>query len=243
MKQELIKSDPTLDTKQLSGYLDVVGLGGKLDDSEKRQFFEIAQAFGLNPFKREIYCAKYGEGQYAKLSIIVGYETYIKRAERSGALDGWQVVTEGSVKANDLRAVITIHRNDRKFPFVHEVHYSEYVQKTKEGKVNKFWDEKPFTMIKKVAIAQGFRMCFSDELGGMPYTSDEVETSYELVDDKKTTETKQPEPEVKPKPKFTPEHKNWDAALLKISQGEGSVEELEVKFEISDEHKDILNGR
>jgi hypothetical protein len=31
-------------------------------------------------------------------------------------------------------------------------------------------------MIKKVAMAQGFRLCFSDELGGMPYTSEELST-------------------------------------------------------------------
>jgi hypothetical protein len=29
-------------------------------------------------------------------------------------------------------------------------------------------------MIKKVAMAQGFRLCFSDELGGMPYTAEEL---------------------------------------------------------------------
>jgi uncharacterized protein YyaL (SSP411 family) len=39
-------------------------------------------------------------------------------------------------------------------------------------------------MIKKVAISQGFRLCFSDELGGMPYTKEEMpeqtteETTY-----------------------------------------------------------------
>lgn len=29
-------------------------------------------------------------------------------------------------------------------------------------------------MIKKVAMAQGFRLCFSDELGGIPYTKEEM---------------------------------------------------------------------
>jgi molecular chaperone DnaK (HSP70) len=29
-------------------------------------------------------------------------------------------------------------------------------------------------MTKKVAMAQGFRLCFSDELGGMPYTREEM---------------------------------------------------------------------
>lgn len=36
-------------------------------------------------------------------------------------------------------------------------------------------------MIKKVAIAQGFRLCFSDELGGMPYTADEINSEIEMI--------------------------------------------------------------
>ena len=36
------------------------------------------------------------------------------------------------------------------------------------------WKEKPVTMIKKVAIVQGFRMAFPDEFGGMPYTAEEL---------------------------------------------------------------------
>ena len=36
------------------------------------------------------------------------------------------------------------------------------------------WASKPYTMIKKVAIAQGFRLAFPDEIGGMPYTADEL---------------------------------------------------------------------
>lgn len=162
--------------KQLIGYLDTMGLAQKLTDKEKTQFLEISKAFGLNPFKREIYCSKYGE----TMSIITGYEVYIKRAERSGQLDGWQVITEGKVEDNSLKAIITIYRKDRKIPFIHEVYYSEYVQKTNAGPVNKFW-MKAFTMTKKVAIAQGFRLCFSDELGGMPYTSDEMDTKIEDV--------------------------------------------------------------
>lgn len=32
----------------------------------------------------------------------------------------------------------------------------------------------PKFMLRKVAIAQGFRLCFPDELGEMPYTADEI---------------------------------------------------------------------
>ena len=164
-----------IDVTKLQTYLNAMGMANNLTSGEFQQFVEIAQGFGLNPFKREIYANKYG----SQFSVIVGYETYIKRAERSGLLAGWSVVTTGSVnyeklKQSTLMATITIHRKDFQFPFVHEVYFSEYYGTTKDGTLNKFWSSKPITMIKKVAMAQGFRLCFSDELGGMPYTAEEL---------------------------------------------------------------------
>ena len=153
---------------QLTGYLTAMGLAPTLTDKEKMQFLEIARAYNLNPFKREIYCTKYGN----TFSIIVGYESYIKRAERSGLLNGWSVRTEGV--GNELKAIVTIHRKDFAQPFEHEVYYSEYVQYKNEGTVQTFWKNKPITMTKKVAISQAFRMCFSSEIGGMPYTAEEI---------------------------------------------------------------------
>ncbi len=161
---------PTFDVEKIKTYLRTMNLATNLSQAEVTQFIEIAQGFGLNPFKREIYASKYGNS----FSVIVGYETYIKRAERSGLLSGWNVVTSGSISEDNLKATITIHRKDFNHPFIHEVEYKEYVQRTKEGRPTKFWSEKPLTMIKKVATAQGFRLCFSDELGGMPYTAEEL---------------------------------------------------------------------
>ena len=43
-------------------------------------------------------------------------------------------------------------------------------------------------MIKKVAMAQAFRLCFPDELGGMPYTSDEMTEEMELAGESSVTE-------------------------------------------------------
>jgi hypothetical protein len=37
-------------------------------------------------------------------------------------------------------------------------------------------------MTKKVCISQAFRLCFSDELGGMPYTSDEIAPQEQTQD-------------------------------------------------------------
>ena len=161
-----------ISTKETTMFLKAMGIGERLTENETMQFVEICKAFQLNPFKKEIHVSKFGDN----LSIIVGYEVYIKRAERSGMLNGWHVKTEGSVKDNTLKAVITINRKDWSQPFIHEVYYFEYVQKTKQGDITKFWREKPYTMIKKVAISQGFRLCFSEVLGGMPYTAEEYVT-------------------------------------------------------------------
>ena len=188
-----------IDVEKIRTYLETMNLTSNLNKQEVQQFIEIASAFGLNPFKREIYASKYGD----KFSIIVGYETYIKRAERTERLSGWNVRTEGVHSEEPskctLKAVITIFRKDFDHPFIHEVFFNEYVQKTRDGRINKFWHEKPMTMIKKVATAQGFRLCFSDELGGLPYTKEEIdfeEGHAVVVENKpKKTEKKHASPE------------------------------------------------
>lgn len=154
--------------KKLNEFLEIAGVGRNLPTDKRKQFVEIAQAYQLNPFKREIYCVSYA----GNTSIITGYEVYIKRAERTGKLDGWNVEIKGS--GDDMTAEITIYRNDWKQPFKHEVYFEEAANRTKDGDLNSIWRKMPKFMLKKVAIAQGFRLCFSDELGGMPYTKDEL---------------------------------------------------------------------
>lgn len=190
MKKEL--QHVSNDIEKIGTYLETMNLSGKLTKSEVQQFVEISQAFGLNPFKREIYASKFGD----KFSIIVGFETYIKRAERTGKLSGWSVTTFGDINRQNvadskIKAVITINRKDWEHPFIHEVWFEEYAQKTNAGVLNRFWKEKPVTMIKKVAMSQGFRLCFSDELGGMPYTAEEI--GNDSIDIQHV-EIKQPEP-------------------------------------------------
>jgi len=84
-----IQAIPDIPMKTILDYLDATGLSPELTEAEKTQFASVCQAFGLNPFKREIYATVYGEGSYRRFSVIVGYETYLKRAERTGRLDGW----------------------------------------------------------------------------------------------------------------------------------------------------------
>lgn len=173
MKNEITTVNETINEQKLIEFMDATGVGSKLTTQEKTQFLNIALLNNLNPFKREIHCSVYGEGQYRQLSIITGYEVYIKRAERSGQLNGWHATTTGSVATNDLKAIVTIYRKDREHPFIWEAFYDECVQTKKTGEVTAFWKKANF-MTKKVAISQAFRLCFSDELAGMPYTSDEM---------------------------------------------------------------------
>ena len=68
-----------LSKEKLTDYLNIAGVATKLSEKERMNFIEIAQAYCLNPFKREIYCVSYGYGDSKTTSIITGYEVYIKK--------------------------------------------------------------------------------------------------------------------------------------------------------------------
>lgn len=140
-------------------------------DQELMLGLQIAKTFGLNPMKREIYFVKYGT---EAMQVLTGYEVYLKRAARSGLYQGMKSWTEGSVEQGNLKGMVEVYVKGWDKPFCHEADYLEYVQRRKDGSINKFWSSKPKTMIKKVAISQAFRMAFPDEFDGMPYTRDEV---------------------------------------------------------------------
>lgn len=184
-------------------------------DKELELALQICKLNNLNPFKREAHIVKYKEGE--PIQILTGYETYLKRAERSGNYGGFKVWTEG--QGNDMVAKIEVYRKDWKNPLCHEVEYTEYVQ-TKWDKYsrkripNRFWATKPKTMLKKVVISQGLRYAFPDELAGIPYTLEEYNGEYEKEESlqeslqepqpKKKT-AKQPKPQTSPKDNFAEE--------------------------------------
>lgn len=168
----------TQSREELTRYLTEFVGTKNLTAQERVDFINIAQAYQLNPFKREIHVVAYGQGEKRQCSIITGYESYIKRAERTGKLNGWKVGIAG--EGENLIAKITIYRKDWETPFEHEVYLEEarqYKKNFSSGAMEPtaIWKKMPRFMLKKVAIAQGFRLCFSDELGGMPYTADEID--------------------------------------------------------------------
>jgi hypothetical protein len=103
----------------------------------------------------------------------------LKRAERTGKLDGWKAWVEGEGDA--MKALVEIHRKDWAESFIHEVYWREAVQKKKDGSPTSFWTKQPKFQLKKVAISQGFRLAFPDELGGLPYDASELPDVESLV--------------------------------------------------------------
>jgi phage recombination protein Bet len=156
----------------LLDYLDATGLSHELTEAEITQFVSVCQAFGLSPWKREVYATVYGEGSYRRFSVITGYEVYLKRAERTGRLNGWSSRIDG--EGEQMRAIVTIHRKDWAEPLIHEVFFTEAVQRKKDGSPTAFWSKMPRFQLRKVCISQAFRLCFPDELGGLPYDASEL---------------------------------------------------------------------
>jgi phage recombination protein Bet len=170
---------PEIPAETILDYLVSTGLSSELTEAEGSQFVSICQAFCLNPWKREVHATIYGEGSYRHFSVITGYEVYLKRAERTGKLDGWKAWVEG--EGDTMKALVEIHRKDWSEPFIHEVYWREAVQKKKDSTPSSFWTKQPKFQLKKVAISQGFRLAFPDELGGLPYDSSELPDAESLA--------------------------------------------------------------
>lgn len=133
-------------------------------------FILECKSLNVNPFKKEIYLIKYSEKDQAK--SVVAYEVYLKRAERTKNWAGLSFGTEGD--GDKMKAWCKIYRKDWKEPLYHEVDYAEYAQHKANGELTAFWKNKPKTMIKKVVLAQGFRLAFPEDFGDLPYIVEEV---------------------------------------------------------------------
>lgn len=235
MENKIATADKITNEKLIQ-YLDVMGLAENLNEKEKELYIEICQGSNLNPFKREIHVTKYGKN--GKLSIVTGYEVYIKRANATGLLDGWNCATEGRVEDGTLKAILTIHRKDWKHPFVHEVEYCEFAKeveittmdakgieiKTGKFRPTEFW-KKAKMMIKKVAESQGFRLCFP-ELQGLPYTREEMPEEQFVTHEVVTTQNVTTVTNATPQPTID----NYVHAVNALKK-EQTIEELKANWE------------
>jgi phage recombination protein Bet len=160
----------------ISDYLQAFGLANQLTKQETKQFVEIAKAFNLNPFKREIYAVPHtNKDGKRSLSIITGYEIYLKRADLNPNYDGYD--TEFSTENGVSTCTCKVYRKDRKIPTSVTIRRREY----DTGK--SMWASKPMTMLEKVAIATAHRRAFPNDFGGMPYTKEELPEEMTTIRD------------------------------------------------------------
>lgn len=137
---------------------------------------EIARQFNLNPITKQIFFvprrAKNDNGVWIeKVEPLVGRDGFLAIAHKTGEFGGIQ--TKSFIKEvpklvngkwqmqSDLVAVCEVFKKGCEKPFAVEVAYGEYVQTTRDGNPTQFWQNKPETMIKKVAESQALRKAFN----------------------------------------------------------------------------------
>lgn len=198
-----------------------------LNQSQVQQFLAVSMAFNLNPWKKEVYPIPYASNGKTTMSIVTGYEVYLKRADLNPNYDGYQIEWNGNFvrskvqksgkngnysvdallpKDDDVSCICTVYRKDRKMPVRCEVFYSEYTQG------NSMWFTKPRVMLEKVAIARAMRLAFPTEFGGMPYESAELpkemglDPSKEVIVDEAINQPKESQQKQQPQEEvITPE--------------------------------------
>ena len=193
----------TQNPKELAlSYLKSMGLN--IPEQFQTQFIEIAAAMKLNPFLNEIHAISYNTKEGPVFKCVTGYMVYIKRAERSGKLNGWEVSSANV--GGQMVSTVTIYRKDWEKPFRHSVRFNEVAQWGPDGQLSKLWRKMPAFMCEKACISQGFRLCFPDELAGMPYTKEELPEGVMLGAVQPEKQIEGPEvPEQKALPPQTPE--------------------------------------
>jgi len=146
----------------------------EISDLEILKALALAKKLGLDPLKREVYFLPFK----STVQIVISYLEYVKRAERSGKLDGWTVKL-GKDEFGEF-AEVEIYRKDWSNPFRWKVYLNEVRKDTPS------WKTMPLFMLRKVAISQAFRLAFPEETSELPLEEEEV-VEYKTVEEVKTT--------------------------------------------------------
>ena len=157
----------------------------KLTMQEALMFMHLCQYHKLNPWIGEAYPIKFG----SDFQMIIGYETYKRRGEEHpeyrGRKSGIVVLRNNTVTKREgtclypgdtlIGGWCTVSRSRGAFEdeSYAEVALAEYQKFNREGKPMANWNDKPATMIRKVAVSQAMRDAFPMQYQGM-YTEYEM---------------------------------------------------------------------
>lgn len=166
----------------------LVSGNAQVTDKEIKLFMELCKYQKLNPFTGEAYAIKFG----SDFQMVVGYETYKRRAEENPAYRGRKsgivvlrgdqiVIKEGTCLYPSENLIggwcrVFVQRPDFKDEMYKEVSLDEY----NKGQAN--WKTKPCTMIEKVAVSQALRAAFPTDYQGL-YTAEEFGQDGKLTEE------------------------------------------------------------
>ncbi len=143
-----LEKDKSIYTKLVEDFMSNQKL--KVSDEEKKKFIMLCMVNKLNPRKKEVYAIPYGD----KLTLVIGYNVFLQRAEATGLVAWWNILMKKEV--GKLKSwVITIHRKDRQVPFVYELDLTDAVNKK-----NDLWNTKTEDMMRKQLIRIWFWLAF-----------------------------------------------------------------------------------
>lgn len=179
-------------------------------------FVEMCRSTGLNPFKREIWFIKTGQGG---VQMMTGINGFYQIANKHPMYDGTEteIVEENG---RIIKAVARVHRKDRKIPSVAEAYMEEY------AKPYGNWKTMPRVMISKCAESMALRKAFPQELNGL-YSTEEMPREFAAPQETKIVSAKTIEQQ---SPGLSEEYKNdmpeWLKTVdLKASDNMNIVEE------------------
>lgn len=124
----------------------------KVSESEKTKFLMLCMVNELNPRKKEVYAIPYGD----KLTLVISYNVYLQRAERTWLLSGWNIRMDKK-DGKLFSGKITIYRKDRKEPFEYELEMADA-----KNDRNPLRNTKPEDMLRKQLIRIGFSLAFPE---------------------------------------------------------------------------------
>lgn len=158
----------------------LVNGNGNITDQEALMFISLCKYQHLNPFLKEAYLIKFGNGPAQQ---IVSKEAFMKRAEQNPHFKGMQagcivvrnnevVETKGAFvlpKDDLVGGWATVKRDDRDVPITVQISFNEF------SKGQSTWKSMPANMIRKTAIVNCLREAFPNDLGAM-YTEEDAQT-------------------------------------------------------------------
>lgn len=156
-------------------------------NDEFNLFVHVCKKTGLDPTLRQVYAVKRWDSNLKRESMTIqtGIDGYRLIAERTGKYcPGKETTFQYDSNGNLVSATAYVKKLTSDGTW-HEIpataFYSEYCQKTKEGKPMAMWAKMPHIMLSKCAESVCLRKAFPGDLSGI-YTKEEMQQAEIEVD-------------------------------------------------------------